>query len=208
MTIPRGLSDGGNMATDLIDRIGARLASPDLWPDDHARLRAMLTIPLIGRGVDVGCSDGGLLCRWLAAWPDATASALDVRDTQENVRLAADRCGVSARVRFTRGSVWDLPSTEAPYDWMTLCEIIEHLPPFEADHLLNAAISVCRLDAKVIITVPSRECVLADRERWSFADHKQFFTADSLYAWLYRSFRYVSVERIVDGIWLLAECRV
>ena len=210
MTPPAG-SDAGS--TDLVDRIGARLDATDApirWPDDYGRMLMLVGILLEGHGWDIGCSDGGLICRWLANNHRATALLRDVRDTEEVVLRTATRFGVRDRVTFLCSQ---MPTKHPPpdmkkLDWVTMCEVLEHLTPRKADAMLDSVLERCRRDAHVIITVPNRFPLAGIvRERWSFEDHRQFFTHESLELWLQRRFRTVRVTDIVDGIWLLAQCR-
>lgn len=186
------------MAAEWQDQIGARLREPEKWPDDVARVEALVKIPLVGRGLDIGCSDGAVIARWLAASPNATCQALDIEERPEWEHYRDD-------VRLSFRASYCFPRN--PFDWITATEVLEHQYPPRARALLENIARHLVPRGHVILTVPNRLCADPARERWSWPDHKSFYFQPIFQRLLQQYFREVRVQPIVDGIWLLAECR-
>ena len=202
---------------DLTDKIGEHLADPSKYPDDAARVNTLINIPLKGVGLDIGCSDGAVITRWVAKHIKdiPRAYAIDTRDVSWQVMKAAQTQGLTYNelvfVRVTHDDLLPIPPTisQKSFDWVTMTEVLEHMTVIDSEYLLDEVQKRTHVDSQVIITVPNRDYVKdLQRERWSWPDHQQFFDGESLHRMLRRRFRYVNVMEIVEGIWLLAQCRV
>lgn len=167
------------MSHSFRDAIGDRLNHPENVPeelkhliaDDVARVEKILSIPVSGRVLDVGCSDGAITKRIAAKWGTDTVG-VDVRPTdcfqggfngyiQHDVRRPFNRLAV-------------------PYDAIYACEVFEHLTDDDADLALATLLGVLNEGGTLIVSVPNRECadeyVAGCRDRWKWPDHRSVWT--------------------------------
>ena len=187
--------------SDFTDRIGERLAEPEKWPDDVARVERLCTHRVKGPGLDIGSSDGSVICRFLQANPEATVTAVEPRYAcYSKIMEAALKAGVLDRLK------WVPERYGGEFSWVTATEVLEHLPALKAEQMLDDIARILPLGGKAIITIPNRNLLDPVRERWSWGDHKSFYTEQSFTSLLTCRFRGVTVGPIVKGIWLEAVC--
>lgn len=151
------------------DAIGDRLDHPErvpaeyqhLIPDDKARVEWILSHPLQGHVLEVGCSDGAITRRLEHKWKDADIQGIDV--PWHDIRYAV--------------------SVE-PYDTVFCCEVLEHLTVEDAVLALGNMYALLKPGGQLIITVPNKECAdhytAGCRDRWRWPDHRSVWTDFSL----------------------------
>lgn len=123
------------------------------------------------RILEVGCGEGQMTMRLAAAFPRAEILAVDI--SARVGRLCAEP---TQRVRFRCCTVADLLAERgAPFDLVTLCDVLHHVPPSERASLLDAVRQLC---------APGGCFVLKDWERrqtpihWACALSDRFITGD------------------------------
>lgn len=197
------------------DRIGQRLDDPDsvppqyrhLVPDDLKRVERILSIPVSGRVLDVGTSDGAIIQRIAEKW-SVQYVAIDVRPVQ---------------VPDWRFHQWDIrePLPHAIggglFDAVYACEVFEHLTDADADTALTNILNALKPGGDLIVTVPNRYCnelyVAGCRDRWRWPDHRSVWHDHKLREWLWKYFKSVTFLPLYDGescyesIWLIVHAK-
>lgn len=169
------------MRVSPIDAIGDRLDHPENVPeelkhliaDDVARVEKILSIPVSGRVLDVGCSDGAITRRIQQRWPDAIVGGCDIRATtfpywQWDIRQPAQNV--------------------IPCDAIYACEVFEHLTDADAQKALTNILAVLKPGGDLVVTVPNHDCAeeyeAGCRARWQWPDHRSVWRYDKLHALL------------------------
>ena len=205
-----------------LDEIGKRLRGEGLTPherilavDDAARVQWVVgTVGELGwfdTIIDVGSSDGTIARRFLDM-----GRRVYLIEPHEAHREALARLGCWTFFGTARQALYRMawPSNGPDDRTLAYCgEVLEHLSQddgYEITMRLHA-----RCASRLIVTVPNCHSATYDQQgrgRWDWPDHKRTFTAESLLAWLTKSFW--NVERIdpivgtlEDSIWLGAVCR-
>lgn len=216
MIHPDTLGDGNTMATDSQDHIGDRLDHPERVPeelqhliaDDQQRVARILSIPVSGRVLDVGCSDGAITRRIVDRYL-VTADGADVNEP--------------AAWRMTELFVqWDLrepwPSFQTiRYDAVYACEVLEHLTDADVTKALTNILTVLKPAGDLIVTVPNRYphdlYEVGCRSRWKWPDHRSAWDLVKLRGLLKPHFSNVGFlplydhEAAAQSIWLIAHAR-
>lgn len=217
------------MASDPTDRIGDRLDHPERVPpelrhliaDDQQRVTRILSIPVAGRVLDVGCSDGAITRR-IAERPGVIGMiGSDVRCAEADwPRRGED--GRNERLRRYDYIVWDVRQPWScekygwllPFDAVYACEVLEHLTDADAQTALKHIVAVLKPSGHLIVTVPNRHPAdlyeVGCRSRWAWPDHRSAWTFCKLGDWLGEYFGHVTFLPLYDGeapaqsIWLIA----
>lgn len=204
------------MASSPIDRIGDRLDRPDLVPDelkhliadDVARVEKILSIPVSGRVLDVGCSDGAITRRIMAQW-EVEAVGADIR------HQAMTPCGFQPWQWDVREPVLRFKGASmiGEFDAVYACEVFEHLTDADAQLALTNILAVLKRGGDLIVTVPNRYphdlYEVGCRSRWAWPDHRSIWTPPKLQMWLteyFRRARFIPLypeERYEESIWLI-----
>lgn len=207
------IETGGRLAISPIDRIGDRLDHPENVPeelkhliaDDVARVEKILSIPVSGRILDVGCSDGAITKRIRERW-QVEAVGADIRQ----------RANLRQWVQWDVRQPW--PGFESPltppFDAAYACEVFEHLTDADAQLALTNILAVLKPGGRLIVTVPNRSphdlYEVGCRSRWAWPDHRSSYSLLNLSMWLRPYLADLAVEAIypgeqpVDSIWLVA----
>lgn len=200
------------------DAIGDRLDHPERVPaeyqhliaDDQQRVARILSIPVSGRVLDVGCSDGAIARRIAARWNvDVTGC-----DLQPHYRWTA-QYEAAPMVRYTYCDVRrsDLVFTFEPFDVVYACEVFEHLTEAEAPLALYNILNVLKPGGTLIMTVPNRHphdrYAIGCRSRWAWPDHRSGWDRLTLSRFLRpcQSVEFLPVydgESVDNGIWIIA----
>lgn len=182
------------MRVSPIDRIGQRLDDPDSVPeelqhliaDDVARVEKILSIPVSGYVLDVGCSDGAITSRIRDRW-GVSAIGMDARPDV----FAEGPCSTldfichdirqSIAERFTRGNI-------RLFDAIYACEVFEHLTDADAQLALTNILAVLKPGGDLIVSVPNRDVgsvyQAGMRDRWRWPDHRAWYDHPKLDAFL------------------------
>lgn len=198
------------------DAIGDRLDHPERVPpeyqhliaDDQQRVARILSIPVAGRVLDVGCSDGAITRRIAGQW----GAVVDGSD-RPPMRVTVWRPPL-----FTYVLVWDIrePWPGAPsvqYDAVYCCEVLEHLTEAEAPLALYHILSILKPGGTLIVTVPNRHphdrYEIGCRSRWAWPDHRSGWDRLTLSRFLRpcQSVEFLPVydgESVDNGIWIIA----
>src|SRR5574338_218206 len=204
-----------------IDQIGLRLNHPELVPpeyrhlvpDDVQRVERILSIPVHGRVLDVGCSDGAITRRIAAKW-DVCASGADIHPPQT-------WCTSSGPVNEPYWFNWDArepwPYIEADFNAAYACEVFEHLTDADADKALTNILNVLKPGGDLIVTTPNRYpndlYEVGMRSRWAWPDHRSAWTATKLYVFLAPYFTGLRAIPVYDhelpdqSIWLIVHAQ-
>lgn len=194
------------MRVSPIDAIGDRLDHPENVPeelkhliaDDVARVEKILSIPVSGRVLDVGCSDGAITRRIRDKW---------------NVQIIGTDINGAWGVPWDAREPWDRPGW-APFDAVFACQVLEHLIDADALKALENIADVLKPGGDLILTVPNRHpndlYEVGCRSRWAWPDHRSSWTADKLWNALgYAGFRRWTPmplypgETFEESIWLI-----
>jgi SAM-dependent methyltransferase len=200
--------------SDYIDRIGDRLDHPERVPkeyahliaDDRQRVERILSIPVSGRVLDVGCSDGAITRRIAETWGIAMPIGADLRATECDYGLTWD-CRTP----------WPYLHL-APFDAVYACEVFEHMTAADADFSMGNICAVLKPGGSLILTVPNRHphdlYEVGCRSRWAWPDHRSSWTAEHLWNWLghwgfgeWHPLPLYDGERFEDSIWLIVEAK-
>lgn len=201
-----------------VDRIGDRLDRPELVPaelrhlvpDDQQRVKRILSFPVSGRVLDVGCSDGAITRRIKATWKTETWGA-DLR-TQ-----VWEDCGY---IIWDMRDAWPTRANIPAFDAIYACEVFEHLTDADASNALRNIMELLKPGGDLIVTVPNRHphdlYEVGCRSRWAWPDHRSSWTWGKLYSFLAPYFTHdswwepVSLydhEPHADSIWLIARAK-
>lgn len=183
------------------DRIGDRLDHPERVPpefqhliaDDQQRVARILSIPVAGHVLDVGCSDRSITKRIAQRWLGATVVGVDKDE-------------------------WDIrqpPPRAEPFDAIFCCEVLEHLTDREAHLARTHLLARLKPEGTLVITVPNIRCALhytvGCRDRWRWPDHRSAWRYEKLHKFLVGAGLTVTFHRIYPadtvktGIWLFCE---
>lgn len=185
------------MMEEAQDHIGDRLDHPErvpealrhLIPDDQARAKWILSQPVQGHVLDIGCSDHAISRRIQQTW-NVQLLALDIEqwDIRTPYSWGCDR---------------------NPFDTIVCTEVLEHLFPYESVAALAHLWDILKPGGTMILTVPNRapRGLALNRQRWAWSDHRQYFTWARFDELLKAQFAYVETRVIVDQIWLGAVCQ-
>ena len=185
------------------DAIGDRLDYPErvpaeyqhLIPDDKARVKWILSHPLTGHVLDVGCSDGAITRRLQRTWIFADIHGVDLPWYD---------------IRFPPPNMEPI----SLYDTIFCCEVLEHLTEADAMVALKNMRVLLKPEGQLILTVPNRNCArhytAGCRDRWRWPDHRSvWFTAKLREALNVAGFRQPTLaalyppEMPAQSIWLL-----
>lgn len=101
-----------------------------------------------GRCLDFGGGDAALSRRVLERSPGASAVCYE---PSESIRLEADAACASSGVRI----VGKLAELSGPFDFITCCEVFEHLPPEESAQALHDLGRLVADSGRIVIGVPN-----------------------------------------------------
>jgi SAM-dependent methyltransferase len=172
------------------DRIGDRLLRPEavapdkqhLIADDRQRAAGVLTLGYEGRVLDVGTSDGTLLCETVRRWELRDAVGVDVaRSAIEEANAAAARDpALAGRVSFVESFIEDLRFPDGTFDTVSACETLEHIGSGQFPKAFDNLLRMLRPGGRMLMTVPNRypdpRYEREQRARWAWPAHHQFFT--------------------------------
>ena len=94
--------------------------------------------------LEVGCGEGEVLERMIAAFPAARVAGIDLHD--ERLLAEWDERGLPARV----GDINAIDAADGEYDLVLAIEVLEHVP--EPERALREIARVCR--GQVVLSVP------------------------------------------------------
>jgi SAM-dependent methyltransferase len=117
--------------------------------------------------VDIGCGDGRFLADLRQAYPDARLVGFDYSD-----RSIAFARAFAPAVDFRAIDIVTSPPAEV-FDIATMIEVLEHIPPAEADAFLSAAKGCLKPGGALVLTVPHVNSPVIEK-------HYRHFTARSL----------------------------
>lgn len=205
------------MPNAWVDHIGDRLDYPERVPpeyqhliaDDRARVARLLTLPITGRVLDVGCSDGAITKR-LRQLPAVT----------EVLGIDLDRPQIPGyRSHDIRQP---MPPVLGIFDTIVATEVFEHLTEADASIALANLRTVLRPpddlgpSGLLVLSVPNRHpkdlYEAGCRDRWRWPDHRSVWTAATIPpflgddAWVTWYHVYPTDERW-NGIWLTVTAR-
>lgn len=211
---------------DYTDKIGQRLDDPASVPaefahlvaDDIQRVERILSFPVSGRVLDVGCSDGAITRRIAAKW-DVETTGADVNPPQFYYTTAPWQRWMPLYVG------WDVrqpyPYVYGQFDAVYACEVFEHLTDADAKKALQNIRAVLKPEGSLIVTVPNRTphdlYEVGMRSRWAWPDHRSRYTLASLLEFLKTGgfpIRNMEIVPLYDGeqpsesIWLIVKARM
>lgn len=139
--------------------------------------------------LEVGCGEGAVTERLVAAYPDATITGIDV--TPRVGRLYA---GPAERARFVECTVQQLAAAEpGRYDFIILADVLHHVPDGIRQELLDAIRELMAPGASFVFKEWARNRTpiywigyLSDR--WITGDRIRYMTRDEARQRLARSF--------------------
>lgn len=134
-------------------------------------------VPNAQRILEVGCGEGAVTERLVAAYPDARITGIDI--AAHVGRLYA---GPADRVRFIEITVQDLAKTQAgSYDLIVLADVLHHVPLAMRDELLLAIRRLLAPQGRFVMKEWERNyspiywlCYLSDR--WITGDRIRYLT--------------------------------
>ena len=200
------------MATDYQDHIGDRLDHPERVPDefqhliadDQQRVARILSIPVSGRVLDVGCSDGAITRRIWDQWHVNIVGA-DIDPPPHWFKW-------DAREPWPTG-LYGMALFDAVY----ACEVLEHLTDDDATKALANILAVLKPCGDLIVTVPNRYphdlYEVGCRSRWKWPDHRSAWDFPKLRRLLRPHFTAVEFlplydhEAAAQSIWLMAHAK-
>lgn len=137
-----------------------------------ALLRNTITqLPNVGRVLDLGCGDLGVLRQIAQLRPDLRLHGLDVGE----VPLGK----TAPNIEFTRGDVTTF-STETKYDLVIAIDVLEHLA--RPEQLIHTAGKALRTQGEIYVNAPSvtKLLLLGDENFFSDYSHVRPFSVKSM----------------------------
>jgi 2-polyprenyl-3-methyl-5-hydroxy-6-metoxy-1,4-benzoquinol methylase len=139
--------------------------------------------------LEVGCGEGAVTQRLIAAYPDANITAIDITP-----RIGRLFQGSHDRVRFIRCAVQEIAVTEAGrYDLVVLSDVMHHVPVELRQGLLDAIRKALGPGATFVFKDWQRNympihwlCYASDR--WLTGDNISYMTREEMRERLARSF--------------------
>lgn len=179
------------------DAIGDRLDHPERVPaeyqhlivDDRQRVTRLLEIPVSGRVLDVGCSDGAITRRLAERWPTAVFTGCDLVPAyrwREPVPTPASGFAYAYWDVRRAAVAWDRPARmhdpqQGDFDAVFCCEVLEHLTRAESAVALANIAAVLAPGGTLVVTVPNwtphEDYVAGCRDRGRWVDHRRTWTA-------------------------------
>ncbi|WP_102126078.1 3' terminal RNA ribose 2'-O-methyltransferase Hen1 [Deinococcus planocerae] len=170
------------------DEEPAREARPRLHDERLDRVAEVLKASGAARILDLGCGEGKLLRRLLAAPQFRELVGLDV--SARSLEIAAEklhlreRPELAGRVRLLHGSLTYRDARLRGFDAAALVEVIEHLEPHRLQALTTNLFGDAR-PGRVVVTTPNREynAVFGEDAGMRHADHRFEWTRAEFRAW-------------------------
>jgi len=132
--------------------------------------------------LDVGCGDGRLLLEIHKMFPHTRLVGTDF--SQRAVSFAR---AFAPGIDFRAGTLTETIPPQNHFSYLTLIEVLEHIPLEEAPLFLKQCISYLASDGRAIITVPSTLNPVTPK-------HFRHFTAESLHETLEPHCKIISIE--------------
>ncbi len=193
--------------------------------DDVRRLELMGGFSYGKKVLEVGSSDGSASVKIATNKEVKEILAIDLRASaiSEGKAMLKDlqnrgeiKKEVAKKITLKKSAIEKLPASVGQFDSVCAYEVFEHLAPWDLVPVFLKVYDFIKPQGKFFISVPNRfhheKYNQEGRSRWSWFDHRNFFSQASLELFLTSFFENVKFyplypsEKPGDSIYLICEC--
>jgi len=102
--------------------------------------------------LDLGCGVGVMSALLLRTVTQGNYTAVDL--SPKSIEAAKKRCAASPNAEFITADVCTFSRPGARYDFVTLFDVMEHIPGEEHDELIGNVAAFMHADSKLLINIP------------------------------------------------------
>lgn len=193
--------------------------------DDIRRIEIIESMNFGKSVLEFGCSDGTVSIHIAKNSCVKEIVAVDIRksaikDARENLKnlISSDFITEkeSKKISFLRGDINKMKLPRGKYDNVCAFEVLEHIHPTNLPAIFNKLFFLLKNNGVMMISLPNRfpnyKYTKANRHRWEWPDHKNYFSKLSLELFLRDYFESVvffplyDVEEPHESIYLICIC--